>query len=46
MLSSGRDTLVLHSYYEVVAASIAIAVTVVAFNLLGDALSARAGRSR
>ena len=46
MLTDGRESLVLHSYSEVVSASIAIAVAVVAFNLVGDALSERAGRSR
>jgi peptide/nickel transport system permease protein len=46
MLTDGRESLVLHHYSEVVSASIAIAVAVVAFNLVGDALSERAGRSR
>jgi peptide/nickel transport system permease protein len=46
MLTTGRDSLILHSYGEVISASVAIAVTVVCFNLVGDALSRRAGRSR
>jgi peptide/nickel transport system permease protein len=46
MLTDGRESLVLHSYSEVISASAAIAVAVVAFNLVGDALSERAGRSR
>jgi peptide/nickel transport system permease protein len=46
MLTDGRESLVLHSYYEVVSASVAIALAVVSFNLVGDALSRRAGRSR
>jgi peptide/nickel transport system permease protein len=46
MLTDGRASLVLHSYSQVISASIAIAVAVVAFNLVGDALSGRAGRSR
>jgi peptide/nickel transport system permease protein len=46
MLYTGRDSLILHSYGEVISASIAIAVTVVCFNLVGDAISRRAGRSR
>jgi peptide/nickel transport system permease protein len=46
MLTDGRESLVLHSYSEVISASVAIALAVVAFNLVGDALSERAGRSR
>jgi peptide/nickel transport system permease protein len=46
MLTDGRESLILHHYSEVVSASVAIAVTVVCFNLVGDALSQRAGRSR
>lgn len=46
MLTTGRDSLILHSYGEVISASVAIAVTVVCFNLVGDALARRAGRSR
>lgn len=46
MLTTGRDSLILHSYGEVISASVAIAVTVVCFNLVGDALSRQAGRSR
>ena len=46
MLSSGRASLILHSFSEVVSASIMIAITVVAFNMLGDALLRRAGRTR
>jgi peptide/nickel transport system permease protein len=46
MLTDGRESLVLHHYSEVISASVAIAVAVVAFNLVGDALSERAGRSR
>src|SRR5262245_8983668 len=46
MLTTGRDSLILHSYGEVISASVAIAITVVCFNLLGDALARRAGRSR
>ena len=46
MLTTGRDSLILHSYGEVISASIAIAITVVCFNLVGDALARRAGRSR
>jgi peptide/nickel transport system permease protein len=46
MLTTGRDSLILHSYGEVISASVAIAITVVCFNLVGDALSRRAGRSR
>jgi peptide/nickel transport system permease protein len=46
MLSAGRQSLILHSYAEVVAASVAIAIAVVAFNLLGDALLERAVRRR
>jgi peptide/nickel transport system permease protein len=46
MLTDGRESLVLHSYSEVISASAAIALAVVAFNLVGDALSERAGRSR
>jgi ABC-type dipeptide/oligopeptide/nickel transport system permease subunit len=45
MLADGRRNIVL-SYTEVVAASVTIAVAVVAFNLLGDALTHRLGRSR
>jgi peptide/nickel transport system permease protein len=45
MLADGRKNLVL-SYNEVVAASVTIAIAVVAFNLLGDALTHRLGRSR
>jgi peptide/nickel transport system permease protein len=46
MLASGRESLILHHYTEVVGASVAIAIAVVAFNIAGDALSQRAGRSR
>jgi peptide/nickel transport system permease protein len=46
MLSSGRASLILRSFSEVVSASIMIAITVVAFNMLGDALLRRAGRTR
>jgi peptide/nickel transport system permease protein len=46
MLTDGRESLILHKYSEVIAASVAIAVTVVCFNIAGDALSRRAGRSR
>jgi peptide/nickel transport system permease protein len=46
MLTTGRNSLILHSYGEVISASVAIAITVVCFNLVGDALSRRAGRSR
>jgi peptide/nickel transport system permease protein len=46
MLATGRQSLILHSYAEVISASVAIAITVVCFNLVGDALSRRAGRSR
>jgi peptide/nickel transport system permease protein len=46
MLTTGRDSLILHSYGEVISASVAIAITVVCFNLVGDVLSRRAGRSR
>ena len=46
MLTTGRDSLPQHAYGEVISASIAIAVTVVCFNLVGDAISRRAGRSR
>lgn len=46
MLAAGRDSLILHRYSEVLSASIAIAATVVAFNLLGDALLGRAQRKR
>lgn len=46
MLTTGRDSLILHSYGEVISASVMIAITVVCFNLVGDALSQRAGRSR
>jgi peptide/nickel transport system permease protein len=46
MLTTGRQSLILHHYSEVLSASVAIAVTVVCFNLLGGALSERAGRSR
>ena len=45
MLADGRKNLVL-SYNEVVAASVTIAIAVVAFNLLGDALTHRLRRSR
>jgi peptide/nickel transport system permease protein len=44
MLSSGRDALAFGSYLEVIAASVAIMVAVVSFNILGDALAARAER--
>jgi peptide/nickel transport system permease protein len=46
MLAVGRQSLILHSYAEVVSASIAISVTVVSFNLLGDALLERALKRR
>ncbi len=46
MLTTGRNSLILHSYGEVISASVAIAITVVCFNLVGDALSRRAGSSR
>ena len=46
MLASGRDNLILGSYGEVISASVAIAVTVIAFNIVGDALATRAGRTR
>jgi ABC-type dipeptide/oligopeptide/nickel transport system permease subunit len=46
MLTDGRESLILRHYSEVISASVAIAVTVVCFNLVGDALSQRAGRSR
>ena len=46
MLASGRGALILHHYVEVIAASAAIAISVIAFNIAGDALSQRAGRSR
>jgi peptide/nickel transport system permease protein len=46
MLTDGRESLVLHSYPEVLSASVAIAVTVVAFNLVGDWIGERAGKSR
>jgi peptide/nickel transport system permease protein len=46
MLAAGRESLILHHYTEVIAASIAIAIAVVSFNLVGDVLSERAGRSR
>ena len=45
MLADGRNNIVL-SYDEVVAASVTIAIAVVAFNLLGDAFTRRLGRSR
>ena len=45
MLTDGRKFILL-SYTEVVAASVVIAVAVVAFNMLGDALTHRLGRSR
>jgi peptide/nickel transport system permease protein len=38
MLADGRDALVLHSTAEVVAASTAIAITVVAFNMMAQSL--------
>ena len=43
MLTDGRESLILRHYSEVISASVAIAVTVVCFNLVGDALSQRAG---
>ena len=47
MLTNGRaGNPILHHYSEVISASVAIAITVVAFNLLGDRLGDRAGRSR
>lgn len=46
MLSTGREGLTLHHYSEVVSAAVVIAAAVVSFNILGDALSDRAGRSR
>jgi len=46
MLSTGRANLILHSYSEVVSASVMIALAVVSFNMLGDALLARAERAR
>jgi peptide/nickel transport system permease protein len=45
MLTDGRQGIILHHYSEVLSASVAIAVTVVSFNLLGDWLG-RAGGSR
>jgi peptide/nickel transport system permease protein len=45
MLADGRKFILL-SYNEVVAASVVIAVAVVAFNMLGDALTHRIGRLR
>ena len=45
MLTDGRKFILL-SYNEVVAASVVIAVAVVAFNMLGDALTNRIGRAR
>lgn len=45
MLLSGRESLPYGSYAEAIAASVVIVVTVVSFNVLGDAL-ARRGRSR
>ncbi len=46
MLSAGRQSLILHSYSEVISASFMIAITVVSFNVLGDALLDRAHRQR
>jgi len=46
MLTDGRTSLVQHSYFEVVSASIAIVVTVLAFNAFGYALAERAGSRR
>jgi peptide/nickel transport system permease protein len=45
MLADGRKFILL-SYNEVVAASVAIAIAVVAFNMLGDGFTRRFGRSR
>lgn len=42
MLATGRTDLLLGSYGAVVSASVAIALTVVAFNIAGDALAERA----
>jgi peptide/nickel transport system permease protein len=46
MLTDGRESLILHHYSEVIVASVAIAFSVVCFNLVGGALAERAGRSR
>ncbi len=46
MLTDGRQALISHHYSEVLAASVAIAVTVVAFNLVGDWLGDRGGKTR
>jgi peptide/nickel transport system permease protein len=42
MLAAGRTDLLLGSYGAVVSASVAIALTVVAFNIVGDALAEKA----
>jgi peptide/nickel transport system permease protein len=44
MLATGRESLVYGSYQEVVSASLIIIVAVIAFNIVGDALAARAER--
>jgi peptide/nickel transport system permease protein len=46
ILNAGREDLVVGAYTEVASATLAIVVTVVAVNVLGDALAARAGAKR
>jgi peptide/nickel transport system permease protein len=46
ILNSGREDLVIGASTEVISATVAIVVTVVAVNILGDALAVRAGARR